>query len=483
MRGRWAAAVLLAAMLAQRALFDALVSTAGAAEGGWSLTGEWVGDYGQLGSQRVEVFAFRSGAHAAVKRTGDRYVPAGEATWVLQSGKALSRKGGRAQALVQMAEAGFAAPRWVRAEAERLDAAEYSLDAGGFTMTIAGHSSPPRTFLPQRALWGASAPAALRSGYDVEQPEAVLARAQADADRAMRCGESVGPESLVVTGDLEVFLRVTLSESTKTAWTYQYSIAVRNLGQQSVRLVARHWQFSDELGTVIVVKGPTVGSNTAVIPPGQGFNYSSHTTIGTPEGAMYGAILAERFDGVAEAGTPAPFAAPLGRVLLSPKASRRALPCAPKPPPTALESTSLRFDGGLIVGCVGDYLQSTDTATHFEVEFHILNELTVPVQLEKLGLTVQDSKGKVHRQTAMSNSIPGLGVLAPRRSVQHRMVVGIPTTEGVLGARIHFSTGSATGINQSVPLSAGVSPVALASDHELWLDRRRFTKVDQLSEK
>jgi ApaG protein len=55
-----------------------------------------------------------------------------------------------------------------------------------------------------------------------------------------------------------------------------------------VQLCARHWRITDAKGRRQDVKGPGVVGEQPVLKPGETFEYSSGTPLGTPSGFMDG---------------------------------------------------------------------------------------------------------------------------------------------------------------------------------------------------
>lgn len=69
-------------------------------------------------------------------------------------------------------------------------------------------------------------------------------------------------------------------------WTYQVRIA--NFGNQPVRLIKRHWHITDARGRVQTVRGAGVVGAQPRLEPGEAFEYTSGTPLGTSSGIMMG---------------------------------------------------------------------------------------------------------------------------------------------------------------------------------------------------
>lgn len=69
---------------------------------------------------------------------------------------------------------------------------------------------------------------------------------------------------------------------------WSYSIEITNLGDETVKLISRHWKITDGLGRLHEVKGAGVIGQQPVIEPGSTFRYTSGCPLETPEGIMAG---------------------------------------------------------------------------------------------------------------------------------------------------------------------------------------------------
>lgn len=84
-------------------------------------------------------------------------------------------------------------------------------------------------------------------------------------------------------------------ESGEYFWSY--TIRIRNLGDKTVQLRARHWQITDGLGRVEHVRGAGVVGEQPILKPGESFNYSSGCPLTTSQGVMVGSYEMVRADG------------------------------------------------------------------------------------------------------------------------------------------------------------------------------------------
>lgn len=75
-------------------------------------------------------------------------------------------------------------------------------------------------------------------------------------------------------------------ESGEFKWAYQVTII--NAGQGTVQLLRRSWHITDAQGRVQHVHGEGVVGQQPVLRPGEQYEYTSGTPLGTPSGFMTG---------------------------------------------------------------------------------------------------------------------------------------------------------------------------------------------------
>jgi ApaG protein len=71
-------------------------------------------------------------------------------------------------------------------------------------------------------------------------------------------------------------------------YAFAYTITIRNSGDVTAQLVARHWVITDSNGRVEEVRGLAVVGHQPVLKPGESFEYTSWTRLATPHGTMRG---------------------------------------------------------------------------------------------------------------------------------------------------------------------------------------------------
>ena len=74
-------------------------------------------------------------------------------------------------------------------------------------------------------------------------------------------------------------------------FAFSYTIRIRNSGEVTAQLVARHWIVTDAVGRVEEVRGLAVVGHQPLLKPGERFEYASWTRIDTPHGQMRGTFF------------------------------------------------------------------------------------------------------------------------------------------------------------------------------------------------
>ena len=71
-------------------------------------------------------------------------------------------------------------------------------------------------------------------------------------------------------------------------FVWAYHVRIENLGRHTVQLRDRYWRITDSHGRTQEVRGPGVVGEQPVLQPGETFEYTSGTPLGTPSGIMVG---------------------------------------------------------------------------------------------------------------------------------------------------------------------------------------------------
>jgi len=72
---------------------------------------------------------------------------------------------------------------------------------------------------------------------------------------------------------------------------FAYTVTIRNSGNITAQLIARHWIITDGDGHVEEVRGLAVVGHQPLLKPGESFEYTSWTRIDTPHGTMRGTFF------------------------------------------------------------------------------------------------------------------------------------------------------------------------------------------------
>ena len=69
---------------------------------------------------------------------------------------------------------------------------------------------------------------------------------------------------------------------------FAYTVSIRNSGDITAQLIARHWIITDANGHTEEVRGLAVVGHQPLLKPGETFEYTSGTRLATPHGTMRG---------------------------------------------------------------------------------------------------------------------------------------------------------------------------------------------------
>ncbi len=96
---------------------------------------------------------------------------------------------------------------------------------------------------------------------------------------------------------VEPFYLEEQSEPEDNHFVWAYHVRIENNGQKTVQLMTRHWRITDSLGNIQEVQGDGVVGEQPVLTPGESFEYTSGTPLGTPSGIMVGTYQMETESG------------------------------------------------------------------------------------------------------------------------------------------------------------------------------------------
>ena len=72
---------------------------------------------------------------------------------------------------------------------------------------------------------------------------------------------------------------------------FAYTVTIRNSGDVTAQLIARHWVITDATGHTDEVRGLAVVGHQPLLKPGESFEYTSWMRLGTPQGTMRGTFF------------------------------------------------------------------------------------------------------------------------------------------------------------------------------------------------
>ena len=81
------------------------------------------------------------------------------------------------------------------------------------------------------------------------------------------------------------------SQPPEGPFAFAYTVTIRNTGDITAQLVARHWIVTNAQGDREDVRGLAVVGHQPLLKPGESFEYSSWTRIDTPVGQMRGTFF------------------------------------------------------------------------------------------------------------------------------------------------------------------------------------------------
>ena len=90
-------------------------------------------------------------------------------------------------------------------------------------------------------------------------------------------------------------------------YVFSYTINIKNLGNNSAKLISRQWIITDSNGNIQEVNGDGVVGQQPNINPGEEFTYTSGTIIKTPVGTMEGRYFMEDMNNKSFEAPIAPF--------------------------------------------------------------------------------------------------------------------------------------------------------------------------------
>lgn len=80
-------------------------------------------------------------------------------------------------------------------------------------------------------------------------------------------------------------------------YVFAYAVTIKNTGSVTAQLISRHWLITDANDQVQEVRGLGVVGHQPLLAPGEQFEYTSGTSLATPQGTMLGMYFCVAEDG------------------------------------------------------------------------------------------------------------------------------------------------------------------------------------------
>ena len=109
------------------------------------------------------------------------------------------------------------------------------------------------------------------------------------------------PQKYAITVNAKTVFIPEQSDVAADRYVFAYTITIANSGSVPAQLVSRQWVITDANNKTQEVRGLGVVGEQPKLKPGESFEYTSGTSIGTPVGTMKGSYQmvaedGERFD-------------------------------------------------------------------------------------------------------------------------------------------------------------------------------------------
>ena len=87
------------------------------------------------------------------------------------------------------------------------------------------------------------------------------------------------------------------SDPDRSHYVFAYAVTIKNTGDVTAQVISRHWVITDANNQVQEVRGLGVVGHQPLLKPGEQFEYTSGTSLATPQGSMRGEYLCVAEDG------------------------------------------------------------------------------------------------------------------------------------------------------------------------------------------
>jgi ApaG protein len=87
------------------------------------------------------------------------------------------------------------------------------------------------------------------------------------------------------------------SDPERSNYVFAYAVTIKNTGDIAAQLISRHWVIVDANNRKDEVSGLGVVGQQPLLQPGEQFEYTSGTSLATPQGSMTGEYFFVAEDG------------------------------------------------------------------------------------------------------------------------------------------------------------------------------------------
>ena len=87
------------------------------------------------------------------------------------------------------------------------------------------------------------------------------------------------------------------SDPDRSHYVFAYAVTIKNTGDVTAQVISRHWVITDANNQVQEVRGLGVVGHQPLLKPGEQFEYTSGTSLATPQGSMRGEYFCVAEDG------------------------------------------------------------------------------------------------------------------------------------------------------------------------------------------
>ena len=106
---------------------------------------------------------------------------------------------------------------------------------------------------------------------------------------------------VAVTRGISVSVEPTYLEANSSPdnsqYVWAYRVTIENQGQETVKLISRHWMITNSRGELNEVKGPGVVGEQPILKPGESYAYASGAPLNTSWGMMGGSYQMQSASG------------------------------------------------------------------------------------------------------------------------------------------------------------------------------------------